>query len=231
MGTRPINHIAVIPDGNRRWAEKNKILSLKGHERGAERINELIEFAFGEGTSYLTIWLASISNLTKRTSREISFLTDLFIRQLEENFNTEKFFDKKIHFEVIGFWKDYLKNEKLTALINQTEERTKDFEGKRLTLLFGYDGKREMLEAIKGLNNSKEVNEKNLLKPLLTGGLPPIDLVIRTGGEPHWSAGFMMWHTAESQFYFTPKFWPDFDKQEFEKAISDFNKRERRFGE
>ena len=137
----------------------------------------------------------------------------------------------KTKLEVFGEWEEFSPNDKLKGLMEEIKQKTKDFTGRKLTLLFGYDGQREMLAAQESLRVSGEiVTEEKLRKNLWTGELPDVDLVIRTGGEPHWSAGFMMWQTANSQFYFTEDLWPDFKVEQLKRALEDFKHRERRLG-
>jgi len=227
------NHIAIIPDGNRRWARRHNILPWKGHEEGVERFHEIADAAFKRHIPYLTFWAASEDNLTKRSKREVSFLVSLLQTWIQKELDTKDFLKHEARFRFIGRWKQLLHGaKKLETLVRTLEEQTKQCDKHDLTILFGYDGQREMIEAIKQIKNdpAAEVNEVTLREALPTGILPPVDLVIRTGGEPHWSAGFMMWQTANAQLSFTKTLWPDFKIKEFETILDDFSKRERRFG-
>lgn len=236
-----LNHIALIPDGNRRWAKKHGTVGWRGVEKGAERFEEITDFLFRHNVSYVTFWAGSEDNLTKRSQPEVNFLISVLQNWLKKISASDTLVKNKIRFKVIGRWTAILKKDRridnLKRLIWELEKRTKDFREKNLTILFGYDGRREMVEAIEKISardkqkmKEKKMTYEDVRNALWTGDLPPVDLVIRTGGEPHWSAGFMMWHTANSQFYFTKTFWPDFKKGEIKKAIDDFAKRERRFG-
>jgi undecaprenyl diphosphate synthase len=142
-------------------------------------------------------------------------------------------FEEKVRVSVLGRWKEFFPK-KLKETISEVIRKTKNHNRYFLTFLLAYNGTDEMLEAIQKISNKKikKIDEKALLENLWTGSLPPVDLVIRTGceGDPHNSAGFMMWHTAYSQFYFTKTLFPDFSPKEFEKIINDYLKRERRFG-
>lgn len=227
-----LQHIAIIPDGNRRWARGKGLVPWKGHEKGAERVFEIAEYAFNSGISYVTLWVASEDNLTKRSNIEIKFLCSILRRELESKRTIVRLMNNRIRIRFVGRGKELIDNAKLTSVIEKREQDTKEFSERNLTILFGYDGKREMMEAIKKMRRVSEASlTYDMVKEnLWTGILPPVDLVIRTGGEPHWSAGFMMWHTADSQFYFTQKLWPDFDSKELQKALADYARRERRFG-
>ena len=236
-------HIAAIPDGNRRWAKEHSLLPWKGHQEGLLRFEEVNRHAFDRGVQYFTFWAASEDNLTKRTRIEVAVLKRLMRHQLKKELKEGELVKKKIRFRLIGRWHEILKDAEIKKLANELEKATEKFTDKQLTILFGYDGRREMLEAVRTItkeevsrlptgqaglrgNDAYEVIKNHLW----TKDLPPVDLVIRTGGEPHWSAGFMMWLTADSQFYFTPKFWPDFNNAALDKAIADYSERERRFG-
>ncbi|HEX3095583.1 MAG TPA: polyprenyl diphosphate synthase [Patescibacteria group bacterium] len=224
------NHIAIIPDGNRRWAKAHRFNPWQGHEEGSKRFWEISEATGKEGVKYLTIWAGSYDNLKKRSKVEVNFLFKLLRRELKNPKLLKQIFDNELRFKVLGEWREFMDKETILAvedLEKQTSKHTKSY----LTLLFGYDGQREMLSAINNLvGKGKKVTEESLRKSLWTAELPEVDLVIRTGGEPHWSAGFMMWHTANSQFYFTEQLWPEFKKSELKKALKDFEIRERRLG-
>ena len=224
--------MALIPDGNRRWAREKGLVPWKGHKKGAERFFEIAEKAFDVGVPYVTLWAASIDNLTKRSKIEITFLCSIIRRELESKKTIARFMENRIRVRFTGQWKKLVQDDTLITVLERTQEMTKHFTERHLTVLLGYDGKQEMVEAIKKLRRTPEtsVDYASVKEQLWTSELPPVDLVIRTGGEPHWSAGFMMWHTADSQFYFTEKLWPDFDGKELQKAFADYARRERRFG-
>ena len=119
----------------------------------------------------------------------------------------------------------------LRMAIKKIEDATKNNHGCELTFLLAYDGKQDMLQAMNAAGKGGgKISEETILKNLWTGALPAVDFVIRTGGEPHWSSGFMMWQTADSEFYFTKTLWPAFGKEEFEKALGEFEKRRRMGG-
>lgn len=225
------NHVAIIPDGNRRWARKRNIPSFLGHKKGGERFDEIFKSTLELQIPCFSVWLCSRDNIQKRSKEEIEFLFGL----LKENFDRlgrSKFLHKsKVKVEAFGLWQS-LFPEKLKESVINLKNLTKDYKGYKLNLLLAYNGTDEMLEAIKKISAFKKnsIDEETIKKNLWTGKLPPVDLVIRTGGEPHWSNGFMMWLTANSHFYFTPILWPEFDKQEYLKAIKDYSGRQNRRG-
>ena len=224
-------HVAIIPDGNRRWAKAHGQLPWIGHKVGVDRFQEVSEAAFQSGVEYVTFWAASSDNLLKRATIEVAFLLKLFKEAIEREFWHKQITKHNIRVRVLGKWRDITKDTALENSIGKLEDKTKDFAKRTLTILFGYDGQQEMIDAFHALKYSKEpVTIESLHRALWTKDLPPVDLVIRTGGEPHWSAGFMMWHTANSQFYFTEELWPDFTPEKLKLALADYAERGRRFG-
>lgn len=195
-------------------------------------MHDIIKENFSCGINYLTVWAASIDNLIKRPKTEVRFLISILQKEIEKLLNSEEFLKNKIRVRFIGKWREIIKNKELDAAITTVEKKTKNFQNGNFTILFGYDGKEEMLSAIKELKlrSGAKFNFESVKNHLSTRELPPVDLVIRTGGEPHWSSGFMMWHTANSQLYFTDTLWPDFDKKEFKIALADFKKRRKKLG-
>ncbi len=228
------NHMAVIPDGNRRWSKDHGLRPWEGHRNGMTQFLQTAKLVFKQGVKHLTFWALSIDNLQKRDATEIKFLCSYIKEELEKPETMKYFLDNGIRVNVVGKWKELLPDVALKQTLIGLEEKTK--EGKRfeLTVLFVYDGKTEMLEAVHKIAQhpapAEEFTDTNLKSALWTGFLPEVDLVIRTGGEPHWSGGFMMWLTANSQFYFTPTRWPDFNESELQKAFVDYAQRGRRFG-
>lgn len=232
--SRVPQHIAIIPDGNRRWAVKRGLRPYKGHLYGAKALEEILETAYRFNIRYFSFWIASLDNLLKRPKIEIDYLFKLFERKFTELKNNPRVYKEEVRIRIIGFWQKIVPD-RLKKIFKQTEEQTKNFSKYNLTFLMGYNGDMEMLEAIKeALVHNEPINphfsEESLRKYLLTGELPDIDLLIRTGGEPHLSTGFMMWHMRYAQLYFTDTLWPDFKASEFLKAIKDYSQRERRFG-
>lgn len=203
----------------------------EGHREGAKRFREIVAAVFDLGIPYFTFWGGSEDNF-KRDPQEVQKLLAFAGRELEHQLRTGNFARRKVRVRFLGRWKEFLKKEpRLCQLLETLQNQTKKFKDRQLTVLLAYDGRREMLEALKKLRRAKKpVDAKTLKKALWTGNLPDVDLVIRTGGEPHWSAGFMMWLTANSQFYFSKKFWPGFKKPELQQALRDYSRRERRFG-
>lgn len=224
-------HIAFIPDGNRRWAKKHLLESWKGHERGVACFEELMRCAFDCGVEYVTFWAASEDNLVKRSPDEVAFLVKLLIGELRRLHDSPETVEREMQVRVIGKGVAMVGSKELADAVSAVERKTAAFQKRHLTILFGYDGRTDMIHAIQELRDTTyEIRHESVAKALLTKALPDVDLLIRTGGEPHNSAGFLMWQTANSQLYFSDILWPDFHPDELKKAIADFDGRERRHG-
>lgn len=230
-------HIAIIPDGNRRWARQRKLAPWHGHFAGAEATKELLETAFDLGIKYVSIWGGSLDNLTKRPKAEVKFLFKIYEQYFRKLAKSKEICENKVKVNVFGRWSEILPK-KGVEVIKELMGITKNYNQYLLNFFIGYNGTDEMLEAIKGILKKSQAKERIKVSPQLlkehlwTSDLPPVDLLIRTGlqNDPHNSTGFMMWHCANSQLYFAKEFYPDFNKQAFLKAIRDFQKRERRKG-
>lgn len=229
-------HVAFIMDGNRRWAEQNGHPSIKGHEEGKKRIEDVLEGVLDLGIKYSTFWALSLDNMQKRSREELESLMELFERSFRELSKDDRVHENEVNVNVIGRWRESLP-ENVKSAIKEVIEETKDYSEYFLNILVSYSGRDEMLKAVEKIlekdrnGGVDEVTPELLKKHLFTSDLPPVDLMIRTGGEPHNSAGFMMWDVSDSQFYFTEKYWPEFGEQELKEAVQDYRDRERRFGE
>ena len=231
-----INHIAIIPDGNRRWAERKGVPLYEGHRIGVETTEKIFEKALELKIPYLTFWAASYDNLLRRSREEVKFLIQLITEEFQRLLKDARVEKNKVKIRILGRFREILPAKTL-RIIEKLMEKTEKYEIFSLTFLLAYNGTDEMVEAIKRITKAfKESTIKitdHVIKNFLwTKDLPPVDLVIRTGCEedPHNSAGFMMWHTAYSQYYFTKTLYPDFSPEEFERAINNFLERERRMG-
>lgn len=230
-----IDHIAIIPDGNRRWAQANGKTSEQGHLEGFERTREIIQNLSTNQVKNLTFWGASLDNLTKRPEHEVKHLYKGFYNYLKILLTAKEVHQNGIKINILGHWKK-LFPKSLQNLIQQAIDATKDYSNYTLNFLLGYNGDEEMLRAVQVIAEQKLQNPDLIVTPelikesLYTKDLPPVDLLIRTGGEPHNSVGFMMWDTANSQYYFTDINYPDFGIAEFDTAIQEYEKRGKRRG-
>ncbi|MFN3813638.1 MAG: polyprenyl diphosphate synthase [Aquificaceae bacterium] len=220
------NHVAVIMDGNGRWAKERGLPRIYGHYEGVKRAEDLVEACKEVGVRYLTLFTFSTENW-RRPKEEISALFDLFESYLRKKGN--ELIQKGISVKFIGR-RDRLPDS-LTTIIEDIEIRTKDCNDITVCLALDYGGRDDILRAVNramkmGLGR---VDEKAFSDLLDLSGIPDPDLLIRTAGERRLS-NFLLWNLAYSELYFTEIYWPDFDKKEFLKAIEDYSKRVRKFG-
>ncbi|MBI4059649.1 di-trans,poly-cis-decaprenylcistransferase [Candidatus Giovannonibacteria bacterium] len=224
-----LNHVAIIPDGNRRWARNEGLEPTVGHEKGFEIFKDVAREARKLDIPYLTAWGLSRDNALKRGVRELKFLYNRFQENFEKLLQDKEIHEDKVKVRVLGEWPRFFPS-KLKTAIEKVEQATQGYHKFNLTFLLAYDGRREMAEAFRRAQHNATTNNSELKTYLWTKDLPPVDLVIRTGGNPHWSAGFLMWHTADSEFYFTKTFWPAFKTGEFRKAVEEYRRRPRNLG-
>ncbi|MBL7155415.1 MAG: di-trans,poly-cis-decaprenylcistransferase [Candidatus Portnoybacteria bacterium] len=230
-------HVAIVPDGNRRWAKQRGLIPWRGHLKGAEKTKELLQTALDLGIYCFSLWGGSYENLTRRPKVEINILFRIYERYFRKLAKEKKVHQNQVKVNVIGRWPEILPAKAIQS-IKEVIEVTQNYNQQLLNFFIAYNGTDEMLYAIKeilreGRKNKKLKATPELLKSHLWAGyLPPVDFLIRTGSQndPHNSAGFMMWYCANSQYYFTNIMYPDFGKKEFIKAIKDFQRRERRLG-
>lgn len=221
-------HIAIIMDGNRRWAKSKGLSSFEGHRRGYEQFKKIAEQCWKMGVKILTVYAFSTENW-KRDKKEISFLMNLFERILKKE--KELFSKNNVRLNVIGDIKKLPEN--LKKIIYRTMEETKNNKKGILNLAVSYGGRGEIVEAVKKIIKNKigedKIDENFFSQYLYTAGQPDPDFLIRTGGEQRLS-GFLPWQTIYSELYFSPKLWPDFNEDDLKEAIKDYQNRQRRFG-
>lgn len=228
-------HIAIIPDGNRRWARKQGLRVVLGHDRGAEVFGELLEVILREKIPYITFWGSSTSNVLNRSAAEVTFYFALVEKYFKKLLEDKRLAERKVRVRMLGRWRE-LFPESLKAIMEELIATTVSHDEHHLTFLMAYSGVEEMVDTMNRISDAKAKDPASTLDaPMLksflwTHDLPPVDLVIRTGGEPHWSQGFMMWDVAEAQLVFTETLWPDFAEKEFLAIIAEYANRERRFG-
>ena len=225
------NHIAIIMDGNGRWAQKRGLKRTKGHQKGADALKKISEYVYDKNIKVLSVFAFSTENW-KRDKEEVDFLMDLFLKAFKENFESVKKKGVKVIFSGV---KTKLSDKVLKAMEDMQNE-TKDNINGIFNICLNYGGQDEIIEATKKIsidvkNNNLDLNDidSNLFNKYLFNDLPPIDLLIRTSGEYRIS-NFMLWQMAYAELYFTDVLWPDFNEEEMDKAIESYNKRDRRFG-
>lgn len=215
------NHVAIILDGNGRWAKKRLMPRTFGHKVGSDNLVELAKYCNRIGLKNLTVFCFSTENWS-RPSDEVKFLMALLKDVFERIF---KKMDEGIKIKVVGE-KENLSQD-ILDIIEKVENKTKDNTGLNLNIAFNYGSRDEIIHAVKEMvENKEEITKENLSKHLYVGD---VDLLIRTSGEERIS-NFLLWQISYSELYFTDVYWPDFNSKEFDKAIEAYNKRNRRFG-
>ena len=222
-------HIAITMDGNGRWAKDKGKLRIFGHQHGVKAVRETVEAAAELGIKYLTLYAFSIENW-KRSVREVNALMTLLISTISKE--TKTLMKNDICLNAIGNLSQLPK--KCEQELEQAIEKTKNNKRMTLILAMSYSGRWEIVNAVnkilKEKNLRKEITEETFQQYLNTKGVPDPELLIRTSGE-HRISNFLLWQIAYSELYFTDTLWPDFRKEDLLKAIIDYQKRERRFGE
>ncbi len=214
------NHVAIIMDGNGRWAKKRLLPRSLGHRAGMKRMIPLVEHIFARGVKYVTLFALSTENLN-RSEEEVSALFSLFREYFQENVN--KLVKGNIRLKVIGDMT--LLPDDVAQMIAEGEQATKEGQKGTLTLAIAYGARREILQAA----SKGECSEEEFSARLTTKDLPDPDFLIRTGNEMRLS-NFLLWQSAYAELYFSPKMFPDFSDREFDKALLEYAKRDRRFG-
>ncbi len=225
-------HVAVIMDGNGRWAKKRGLLRTSGHKNGVKSIQNVIEACDKIGVQYLTLYAFSSENWSRPKS-EISMLMNLLIATLREKIN--EFNKNNIRLNVIGNIKDL--PSKVQKELKEALDLTKNNTKATLTVALSYGAQDEILEAAKKIAfdiqnktlSINDINKKTFETNLHTHSLPPVDLLIRTSGEKRIS-NFLLWQIAYAELYFTNVLWPDFQEENFYEAILNYQNRERRYG-
>lgn len=227
------NHLAIIPDGNRRWAKEKGLESWEGHEAGAKAIENLVQTALECGIKCFSIWGSSMDNLIKRPISEKKALLDIYQRYFKKLLAGKEIHEQEARVNVIGHWEVQFP-ESLKKIIRETIEKTVHYKKRMLNFMLAYSGTDDMLQAIEKINRKYErgmrITADILKENLMTAHLPKVDFMIRTGGEPHNSNGFLMWDTADAQLYFYEGNFPDFKGLKLKEALEEYARRQRRFG-
>ena len=226
------NHVAIILDGNGRWAKKRLMPRNYGHAKGAKTVEKICEEAWNMGIKYLTVYAFSTENW-KRPQDEVDALMKLLKNYLKDCIERSNSNDMRVR--VIG--DKTVLNDEIREKIEELEEMTKDNKGLNFTIAINYGSRDEMVRAMKkmamdvkeGKVSPEELSEATFENYLDTIGIPDPDLLIRTSGEQRLS-NYLLWQLAYTEFYFTDVLWPDFSKKDLEQAVLAYNKRDRRFG-
>ena len=220
----PLNHVAIIMDGNGRWGLKNKNSRNAGHKAGLNTVEKIIKVSLKKKIRFLTLYAFSTENW-KRPKKEINFLFNLLENFLKNRI--EELHKQNIKLKIIG---NKIFSKELNRLLILSEKKTSKNTKLQINLALNYGSKFELLNAFKNLQKNKsKINEKNLGKYLQTNGIPDPDLLIRTGNTKRLS-NFLLWQLAYSEIFFEKKLWPEFNEKDYNKIINNYKKIKRNFG-
>ncbi|MFH1440040.1 MAG: polyprenyl diphosphate synthase [Candidatus Woesearchaeota archaeon] len=230
--SRPLTHIAVVMDGNRRFAKKQSLLLGKGHESGAKKLEKVIDWCLEIGLKELTLYTFSMQNFN-RDKKEVDDLFRLFRKHFNKLKDDKRIFKNRIRIKVIG--RKHLFPEDMQKSIAEIEELTKKHDNLTINFAMAYGGREEIVDAARLIAEEvkyndisiEEIDEKMFAEKLYLKSDP--DIVIRTGGD-HRTSNFLPWQTVYSEWFFVNNLWPELSKKEFMDIADMFNKRERRFG-
>lgn len=222
-------HVAIIMDGNGRWAKQRMMPRIMGHRQGATRVQEIVQASAEQGIEVLTLFAFSTENW-RRPEEEVSGLMRLFLESLKKE--RDALHQNNIRLRIIGDRSRFVPE--IQAAIEAAEKLTADNNGMVLNVAANYGGRWDIVQAVKSYCQTQKgdvsgLTPERLAEHLSTAGLPEPDLLIRTGGE-HRISNFMIWQLAYTEFYFTDLFWPDFDHKAYQAALADYAARQRRFG-
>lgn len=225
-------HVAIIMDGNGRWAKRQGKIRAFGHKAGAKSVRRAVSFAVNQGIDVLTLYAFSSENWN-RPAQEVSALMELFVWALDSE--VKSLHRHNVRLRIIGDISRF--NARLQALIAKAEDLTGKNTGLTLNIAANYGGRWDIVQGVRRLVRqvqerkltSEDISEELLSQQMCMNELAPVDLVIRTGGE-HRMSNFLLWQIAYAELYFTDVLWPDFDEHDFEGALDAFVTRERRFG-
>ena len=229
---KKLNHLAIIMDGNNRWAKNKGLPSREGHKEGVKKARLAVEYALEKKIDYLTLFAFSTENWL-RDELEVKDLINLFFQALEEQ--TPELIEEKVKLNFIGDISRFSK--KLINQIERSKKQTQDYRPDlNLIIAASYGGKWDVINAVKEFlkenkndAQKKKITEASVKKHLQTNNFPDPDLIIRSGGEKRLS-NFYLWQSSYSELYFSNKYWPDFNKNDLDKALDDYFNRKRKYG-
>jgi undecaprenyl diphosphate synthase len=221
-------HIAIIPDGNRRWAKQRGLNGKEGHKAAYDNLKKIAFLAFDRGITHVTGYAFSTENWS-RSDEEVGYLMNLLAWVIKEE--SKEYHRKGICLRVLG--SEERLDPKLVRSIKEVEELTRHNTHGTINICLNYGGRRDLIEAMQQLTRDSvapdDITEERVAAALSTHGLPDPDLIIRTSGEQRLS-GYLIWEAAYSELYFTDTLWPDFDEVELDRALGDYAQRKRNFG-
>lgn len=222
-------HIGIIMDGNRRWALQQGLSVNYGHEAGVKALVAIVDHCLKLGVKTLTVYTLSTENWRKRTKKEVKGIFDLLVRIVKEK--KQEYKEKGVKIAILGDFQAFPR--KVVRAVEEILQIVKKHERIKVNLALNYGGRDEILRAVKKMMKEKispeKINEQTFGKFLYTNGEHDPDLIIRTGGEIRLS-NFLLWQMSYAELYFTETLWPDFSPAQLDKAIAEYQKRQRRFG-
>lgn len=221
-------HVAMIMDGNRRWAKERGMPAVEGHRAGYDTMKKVGDWCLERGVNTLTVYAFSTENW-KRSETEVNFLMTLLEHALEKELSY--FIDRKIQLRVLGRREGF--SSKIIELIDKAEAATKDFDAMTFAICLGYGGRAEIVDAVRQIvaegMNAESIDEQSISKRLYWPNMPDPDLIIRTSGEERLS-GFLLWESAYSELYWIKKNWPALEEKDIDEAFAEYATRQRRYG-
>jgi undecaprenyl diphosphate synthase len=225
------SHVALIPDGNRRWSGLHKFALFRGYDNGVKKFIDFSIWAKGFGIKTLTVWALSTENIKSRSRVELGALYGLYVRTATDPKILEKLRSNGAKVKVIGNLG--MLPTRVAKALRHLEKRTEAYKDFTINLLVGYGGRDDLLYAFRGLDRTAgsagSMDEDFVRQHIRTASVPDVDLIIRTSGEMRLS-GFLPWQSDYSELYFAKKYWPDFERKDLVKALKVFAQRQRRFG-
>ena len=221
------HHLAIIMDGNRRWAKQRRFDILRGHNQGTENLRQITKYAHERDIRYLTVFAFSTENW-RRPKQEVKGLIELMRRFLMQDI--DRLVSDNVRLRIMGNLGAF--DDELQKLFQEAVDVTASNTGINLTIAVNYGGKQDILQAARKLAKQEEIGffkEDDLKSSLQTALLPEVDFLIRTGGERRLS-NFLLWDSAYAELYFSDKYWPDFSEADLDSALADFQARQRRYG-
>lgn len=223
-----LKHIAIIPDGNRRWAKEHLLPSMMGHKKGVEALKNIVKACAEFDIKYLTMYAFSTENWNRK-QEEVDFLMDLLAQTIKNEL--KELNENNVKLTFLGDLKQL--NENLQKILEDAQETTKNNSGVNLNIAINYGARDEIKNAVKNIikqgYKEEEITEDLISNNLYTKNIPDPDLLIRTSGEKRIS-NYLLWQIAYCEIYITDKYWPEFDKEQLKLAIEEFAQRQRRWG-
>ena len=230
-------HIAIIPDGNRRFAKRLMMQPWKGHEWGTEQLKKVLEWCRNTDTKVITFYSLSLENIEKRPKREINYLYSLSRKEMKDILENDENFIHRFGVRMNFFGNLGVLPEDINDLIERVEKRTEKYHNYYLNLAIAYGGKQEVVDAVRkiagkvsrGEISARDIDEGEIIKNLHTNGFPDPDMIIRTGGEKRLS-NFLPLQSAYSELFFIDTLWPELTEDEFRNTVKEYSERKRKFG-